>query len=47
MADNKLSYQQSLNQAQAGVPFNPFVHNHPGYAAGKPHPAPTKKNPKR
>lgn len=34
MADNKLSWQESLNQARAGVPFNPFQHNHSGYAAG-------------
>lgn len=41
MADNKLSWQQSLNQARAGVPLNPFKHNPYGYAAGKP-PAPAK-----
>lgn len=41
MADNKLSWQQSLNQARAGAPFNPFKHNPSGFAAGNGGKSPT------
>jgi hypothetical protein len=45
MSDEKLSWQQSLNHAQTGRPFDPFKHNPGGYAAGQPPKAPAK--PKR
>jgi hypothetical protein len=40
MSDQKLSWQQSCNEARAGRPFDPFKHSHSGFAAGIPAKAP-------